>query len=425
MCKARRRVCSCSRTIRITQTFRTSIFWQTSLGRFAFQQRANPPCDRERHFPMGRILSFAPRLRHLRIRMYWYMKDTCCYRVDQGRCSVVAIQRRHIDGDGEIVRQGTVFAVADRVALPTGHTDGRILPPEYEQLCAWNGGACGLAAQAAPAKPLDNPRPFCFTSRNRMKTCQMADPVRYLRMTSSELCESFFDRFVGCAREKIRLAHVDLDRSVVGVASPLENALSLPNDPLLKAEYFLERRELGALNIGGSGSIRVNGKSYTMSNLDCLYVGHAAMPRLAEFESSDPTNPAIFYLLSYPAHKVYPVTLGTKRKMQILPNLGAARTPIIVRYASTSTFRGKSSKLSCSCHGRNSPTPWKRMEHYASAYPHAALGRFICISILRSKIGVFHFMGPPEETRHLVLANRQVIVSPGWSIHARRRQPGL
>ena len=244
-----------------------------------------------------------------------------------------------------------------------------------------------------------------------MKTYQMADPVRYLRMTSSELRESFLIDSLFAPGE-IRLAHIDLDRSVVGMASPLETALSLPNDSLLKAQYFLERRELGALNIGGSGTIRANGESYALNNLDCLYVGRGNAE--ITFESSDPADPAIFYLLSYPAHHVHPVTLV--RKEDANPTeLGSSESSNHRTVCKYIYLQGaQSCQLVMGVTHLQPGSVWNTMPPHT----HMRRSEIYLYFNLEEQDRVFHFMGPPEETRHLLLANRQAVVSPGWSIHA-------
>ena len=244
-----------------------------------------------------------------------------------------------------------------------------------------------------------------------MKTYQIADPMRYLRMTSNELRESFLIDSLAVPGE-IRLAHVDLDRSVVGMASPLENALSLLNDSVLKAQYFLERRELGALNIGGSGSVRVNGESYALNNLDCLYIGRGSSE--VEFESIDPANPAIFYLLSYPAHHTYPVT--RVRKEEANPTeLGSSESSnhrTVYKYI---YLQGaQSCQLVMGVTHLRPGSVWNTMPPHT----HVRRSEIYLYFNLEEQDRVFHFMGPPDETRHLLLANRQAVVSPGWSIHA-------
>jgi 4-deoxy-L-threo-5-hexosulose-uronate ketol-isomerase len=143
-----------------------------------------------------------------------------------------------------------------------------------------------------------------------MKTIVMADPVRFPRMTTKELRESFLLNAL-YVPGKINFSYVvDADRVVIGMAAPVDAPIALPAYPQLRAAYFTERRELGALNIGGSGMVRVGGKSYELNNLDVLYIGRGNAE--VSFESKDKANPAIFYLLSYPAHAVYPVALVRK-----------------------------------------------------------------------------------------------------------------
>ncbi len=244
-----------------------------------------------------------------------------------------------------------------------------------------------------------------------MKTYQMADSVRYPRITSSELRESFLIDSLSTPGE-ISFAYIDLDRSVVGMASPLENALPLPNDSLLKAQYFLERRELGALNIGGNGIIRVNGESYTMSNLDCLYVGRGNDE--VEFESSDPADPAIFYLLSYPAHQTYPVTLIPKEDANPT-ELGSRESSNHRRVCKYIYLQGaQSCQLVMGVTHLWPGSVWNTMPPHT----HMRRSEIYLYFNLEEQDRVFHFMGPPDETRHLLLANRQAVVSPGWSIHA-------
>src|SRR5580698_4189772 len=139
-----------------------------------------------------------------------------------------------------------------------------------------------------------------------MKTYLTADPVRYPTMTTAQIRESFL---IDALYEpgEIRVAYVDLDRAVVGMAAPLELPLALHADDALRARHFTERRELGALNIGGSGVVHVGRTSYTLEILDCLYLGRGAEE--ITFESKDKNGPAVFYLLSYPAHAAHPTTL--------------------------------------------------------------------------------------------------------------------
>src|SRR6202167_1518835 len=155
-----------------------------------------------------------------------------------------------------------------------------------------------------------------------MQTYLLPDPTRYPHMTTAQLRETFLMDSL-YEPGALHLVYVDLDRTIAGIAAPLWEPITLTADPDLRAEYFTERRELGALNIGGSGSIKVNGKSYSLENLDCLYIGRGNAE--ISFESKNPASPAIFYLLSYPAHTAYPVTLV--RKEEASPTtIGSAET---------------------------------------------------------------------------------------------------
>ena len=100
---------------------------------------------------------------------------------------------------------------------------------------------------------------------------------------------------------------MDLDRTVIGSAVPTGAALKLETEPELRAEYFLERREMGVFNVGGPGSVTVDGKMFELDKMDCLYVGRG--PKDVTFASKDAEKPASFYLLSYPAHEEYPTAM--------------------------------------------------------------------------------------------------------------------
>ncbi len=139
-----------------------------------------------------------------------------------------------------------------------------------------------------------------------MRLYQMADAVRYEMMNTEELRETFLleDFF---QPGEIEFAYVDLDRTVIGSAVPTTAALKLETEPELRAEYFLERREMGVFNVGGSGSVTVDGKVFELDKMDVLYVGRGSKD--VSFASKDAGTPANFYLLSYPAHKEYPTTM--------------------------------------------------------------------------------------------------------------------
>jgi 4-deoxy-L-threo-5-hexosulose-uronate ketol-isomerase len=244
-----------------------------------------------------------------------------------------------------------------------------------------------------------------------MKTYLMADPVRYPAMTTAQLRETFL---IDALYEPgaLRQAYVDLDRAVVGIAAPLVTPVALAADEALRANYFLERRELGALNIGGKGVIHVDGKTYALDNLDCLYIGRGAKEIV--FESVDANSPAIFYLLSYPAHTTYPTTVA--RKDQASPvELGSAEAcnrRTICKYIYLDG--AQSCQLVMGVTHLHAGSVWNTMP----AHMHMRRSEIYMYFNLAEEARVFHLMGPAEETRHIVMKNREVVVSPGWSIHA-------
>src|SRR5918993_234079 len=125
----------------------------------------------------------------------------------------------------------------------------------------------------------------------------MPDPHRYARMSTNDL-RAFFLIDGLFAPGEVRLAYCDVDRTVIGGAVPAGPApLPLPNPPDLRAGSFLERRELGILNVGGRGTVTTDGQAHPLDRLDCLYVGRGV--RDVHFTSADPATPARFYLLSY------------------------------------------------------------------------------------------------------------------------------
>ncbi|MBB5344042.1 5-dehydro-4-deoxy-D-glucuronate isomerase [Tunturibacter empetritectus] len=244
-----------------------------------------------------------------------------------------------------------------------------------------------------------------------MRLYQMADAVRYGLMNTDELREAFLLEGMFEVGE-IEFAYVDLDRTVIGSAVPGKEALTLETEPELRAEYFLERRELGVLNAGGAGSVVVDGKSFEMGKLDCLYVGRGS--KAVTFSSKSAKDPAYFYLLSYPAHAEYPTAMVKFADLQGL-QLGAAET-CNKRTIYKAIYKDgiKSCQLVMGFTLLESGSNWNTMP------PHTHMRRsevYFYFDVDRAH-RVLHLMGPPDATSHLVVADKEVVVSPGWSIHA-------
>jgi 4-deoxy-L-threo-5-hexosulose-uronate ketol-isomerase len=244
-----------------------------------------------------------------------------------------------------------------------------------------------------------------------MKTVLMADPVRYPSMTTAELRETFL-LSSHCEPGRMHLSYVDLDRAVAGFAAPAEAPIPLRTSPELRAWYFTERRELGALNIGGAGVILVDGKAYELNNLDVLYIGRGS--REISFASKDQSAPAIYYLLSYPAHTEYPTALVRKQDASPteIGSLETCNKRTICKYIHLEGAR--------SCQLVMGVTHLAAGSNWNTMPPHTHMRRseiYMYFNVA-ADARVMHFMGPPAETRHLVLADKDIVVSPGWSIHS-------
>jgi 4-deoxy-L-threo-5-hexosulose-uronate ketol-isomerase len=244
-----------------------------------------------------------------------------------------------------------------------------------------------------------------------MRLYQMADAVRYGLMNTEELRETFLLEGMFEVGE-IESAYVDLDRTVIGSAVPVSEELTLETEPELRSEYFLERRELGVLNVGGAGSVVVDGKSFEMGKLDCLYVGRGS--KAVTFSSKSAKDPAYFYLLSYPAHAQYPTAMVKFADLQGL-QLGAVET-CNKRTIYKAIYKDgiKSCQLVMGFTLLESGSNWNTMPPHT----HMRRSEVYFYFDVDTAHRVLHLMGPPDATSHLVVADKEVVVSPGWSIHA-------
>ena len=272
-----------------------------------------------------------------------------------------------------------------------------------------------------------------------MRLYQVADAVRYTMMDTDELRDTFLleGMFESGA---IECAYVDLDRAVVGAAVPTVDALKLEPEPELRAEFFCQRRELGVLNVGGAGAVTVDGTEFALGKLDCLYVGKGS--KEVTFSSLDAERPAAFYLLSYPAHAEYPTAMVRFAEMEGL-TLGSTETANR-RTIYKAIFEGKNESgegKNESGEGKNRSGDGKNKSGASGLKSCQLVMGFTLLEtgsvwntmpphthMRRSEIyfyfdvdpahRVMHLMGPPEATAHLVVGDREVVVSPGWSIHA-------
>jgi 4-deoxy-L-threo-5-hexosulose-uronate ketol-isomerase len=231
------------------------------------------------------------------------------------------------------------------------------------------------------------------------------------RMTTDELRAHFLvsDLFRPGA---VTLRAVDLDRVVLGGAVPTDAPLALPVLEYLRADYFCERREVGVLNVGGPGTVTVDGTAHPLARLDVLYVGRGS--REVTFASDDAARPARFYLVSYPAHAEHPTTRVTPADADVL-ELGSAETANRRRVNRYIHQKGaRSAQLVMGVTVLEPGSVWNTMP----AHTHARRSEVYLYFDLPADAVVLHLMGEPTATRTLVARDGEVALSPGWSVHA-------
>lgn len=244
-----------------------------------------------------------------------------------------------------------------------------------------------------------------------MRVRYTADPVRFARMTTEEVRESFLVDGL-FAEDRITMVYSDVDRAIVGSAVPAKKTLLLESAPELRADTFCERRELGILNIGGAGTVTVDGTEYPMGALDGLYVGRGS--KAIAFASDTGETPARYYLLSYPAHAAYP-TVHIKQSEAEFVELGSVEgSNKRTIYKLIHSDGARSCQLVMGFTVLEPGSVWNTMP------PHTHERRMeIYFYFDMPEDGrVFHFMGRPEATRHIVVADGQAVISPSWSIHS-------
>ena len=210
----------------------------------------------------------------------------------------------------------------------------------------------------------------------------------------------------------VTLRFVDLDRVVVGAAVPGDVPLTLDAPPEMASEYFCERREVGVLNVGGAGSVTVDGERHALAFRDALYVGRGS--RHVSFESDDAANPARFYLVSYPAHAGFPTAHVRRDDVQVaeLGSAGQANRRRLYRYFHPEGV--PTAQLVMGITELLEGSVWNTMP----AHTHARRTEVYLYFDLAADAVVFHMMGEPDQTRHLVVRDGEVALSPGWSIHS-------
>ena len=236
-------------------------------------------------------------------------------------------------------------------------------------------------------------------------------PKEVSTMATEELRSNFLVENIMQA-DQVNLVYTHYDRMIMGGIMPVNKTVDLPTYEALKASFFLERRELGIINVGGDGEIQVDGTSFEINKLDCLYAGKGCQK--ISFKSKEKSDPAKFYLLSAPAHQAYATTLMKKDKASPT-EMGAAETAnqrTIYKYIHAAGI--ESCQLVMGLTILKAGSVWNTMPTHVHDRRMEAYFYFD----LAQNQKVIHLMGEPGQTKHLVVSNDEAIISPPWSIHS-------
>jgi 4-deoxy-L-threo-5-hexosulose-uronate ketol-isomerase len=211
---------------------------------------------------------------------------------------------------------------------------------------------------------------------------------------------------------KVKWVYTHYDRYMAGGAVPTSSNLKLETIDPLKSEYFLERRELGIINVGGDGIVYVDGETFEIGHKDALYIGKGV--RDVVFKSNDANNPAKFYMNSAPAHHTYPTkktSLAEANKIELgsleTANHRTVSQMIIGGIITTCQLQMGMTEL-------KTGSVWNTMP----AHVHDRRMEIYFYLDVPQEQAVCHFMGQPQETRHIWMHNHQAVISPPWSIHS-------
>ncbi|MDO5968242.1 5-dehydro-4-deoxy-D-glucuronate isomerase [Flavivirga aquimarina] len=212
--------------------------------------------------------------------------------------------------------------------------------------------------------------------------------------------------------DTLNLVYSHYDRFITGGVVPVEKSVELSTIDPLKAEYFLERRELGIINIGDTGTVTVDGTDYVLNNKEALYVGQGN--KNVVFSSNSGSSPAQFYLNSTPAHKAYPIKKIGTDDVEVIelgaPETANART--LRKYIVNSVV--DVCQLQMGMTTLKSGSSWNTMP----AHVHDRRMEVYFYFDVPEDQAVCHFMGEPQETRHIWIGNKEAVISPPWSIHS-------
>ena len=236
-------------------------------------------------------------------------------------------------------------------------------------------------------------------------------PTQYSTFTTQQLRELFLLNNLSVTNA-CNLTYTHYDRLIVGTVIPTNTIVCLPTYDNLKSNYFLERRELGVINVGGSGTVTVDGTTFSLEKYDCVYAGMGS--KVVSFASNNASNPALFYLLSSSAHCNYPTRLmkGNEASPVALGSNATCNERTIYKYIHLEGIQ--SCQLVMGLTVLATGSVWNTMPSHL----HDRRSEIYFYFDVAPDQRVMHFMGTANETKNIVIANHQAVLSPSWSIHS-------
>ena len=246
---------------------------------------------------------------------------------------------------------------------------------------------------------------------NIMEVRQASNAKDVKHYTTERLREEFHIANL-FTKDNTRMVYSHIDRIITAGIMPVKQTIYLTAGEELKANYFLERREMGCINVGGKGVITVDGKEYEMNARDGIYIGKGN--KEVSFKSVDELNPAKFYISSCPAHTEYPTVKIDITKAKKVPcgSVEECNKRVINQYIHPEVI--KSCQLAMGLTQIQSGSNWNTMPCHTHD---RRMEVYMYLDMGEDDI-VFHMMGEPTETRHIVMKNEEAVISPSWSIHS-------
>ncbi len=252
---------------------------------------------------------------------------------------------------------------------------------------------------------------YLMEDLSKMEVRQASNAKDVKHYTTERLREEFHIANL-FTKDNVRMVYSHIDRIITAGLMPVRQTLRLEAGKELAAEYFLQRREMGCINIGGKGIITIDGKEYEMNPRDSIYIGMGN--KEITFKSVDENDPAKFYVSSCPAHTAYPIVKIdiTKARKKPCGSVEECNKRVINQYIHPEVM--KSCQLSMGLTQLEVGSNWNTMPCHTHD---RRMEVYLYLDMSENDV-VFHMMGEPNETRHIVMHNEEAVISPSWSIHA-------